>query len=137
VKHILVDKLDKRQLKDLHTLYQNEWWTDKRTKKEIKTMLRHTDILIGIINKKGRLVGFARVLTDRIFKAEIYDVIVHPDHRDKGLGEVLMEAILNHKKLRNVQQFNLQCLPEMVSFYKRWEFSEQADLLFMRRQVSG
>ena len=137
MKYILVDKLNKQQLKDLHALYQNEWWTDKRTKKEIKIMLRHTDILIGIVNKKGKLVGFARVLTDRIFKAEIYDVIVHPDHRDKRLGKVLMEAILYHKKLRNVPQFNLQCLPEMAPFYERWGFAEQADLVFMRRQASG
>ena len=132
MKYILVKKLNKQQVNDLHILYQNEWWTNTRTKKEIKTMLCHTDILIGIVNKKGKLIGFARVLTDRVFKAEIYDVIVHPKYRDKGLGRVLMDAILQHKKLKRVKQFNLQCLPEMVGYYEQWGFAGQGDLVYMR-----
>ena len=31
----------------------------------------------------GHLVGFARVLTDTVYKALIFDVIIHPDHRGK------------------------------------------------------
>jgi predicted GNAT family N-acyltransferase len=132
MRYITIKKLNKHQINDLYVLYQNEWWTAKRTRKEIKTMLRHTDIIIGIINKKGKLIGFARVLTDRIYKAEIYDVIVHPKYRDKGLGRVLMDAILQHKKLRKVQQFNLQCLPEMVGYYEQWGFAGQGNLIYMR-----
>ncbi len=133
--YTLIKKLDEHQIDDLYTLYRNEWWTKHRTRKEIRTMLRHTDIVIGILNKKGRVIGFARVLTDRVFKAEIYDVIIHPDYRDKGLGKMLMRTILHHKKLRKVRQFNLQCLPEMAPFYEQWGFVEQAGLLFMRRQA--
>ncbi|WP_417714868.1 GNAT family N-acetyltransferase [Pseudoalteromonas obscura] len=59
---------------------------------------------VGIV---GELVGFARVLSDFIYKAVIFDVIVAPDERGKGLGITLMELIKHHPKLNKVLHFEL------------------------------
>ena len=135
MKYRIIDKLDKSQRSDLLKLYKNEWWTKTRNKKEVARMLRHTDIVIGITDKKGRLLAFARVLTDRTFKAEIYDVIVRPKHRGKGLGRMLIENIFAHKKLKRVRQFNLQCRKKMIPFYREFGFTEELDdLIHMRRE---
>ena len=37
-------------------------------------------------DKPGELVGFARVLSDKVFKALIFDVFVDPAHRGRALG---------------------------------------------------
>ena len=129
----VIKKLNKKQVKNLHKLYKNEWWSKDRSKKEIKKMLKHTDIVIGVVNKKGKLIAFARVLSDFVFKAEIYDVIVDKKYRGLGLGELLLTKIIKHKKLKNIKQFNLQCLDELEPFYKKFGFKRVDNLLYMRR----
>ncbi len=78
--------------------------------------------------------GFARVLTDRVFKAFIFDLIVVPEHRGRGLGEALMRRILDRPDLAAVRHFELYCLPEMAPLYERLGFSaEVGGILLMRR----
>ena len=54
-------------------------------------MLRHTDHVSGVCDAKtGRLLAFARVLTDGVFKAFVFDVIVAAECRGRSLGSRLM-----------------------------------------------
>lgn len=59
-----------------------------------------------------RLVAFARVLSDFVFKAIIFDVIIAPSHRRLGIGEALLRRILAHPRLRRVRDVELYCLPD-------------------------
>ena len=133
MKYKIINKLNKSQRKELYKLYKKEWWSKDRSKKEIKKMLQHSDITIAIINKKGYLIGFVRVLSDFVFKAEIYDVIVAKKYRGLGFGELLVKEVLHHKKLKKVRQFNLQCLEDMVPFYEKFGFKEVKGLIYMRK----
>jgi len=134
----LTENFTQDHTEQLHQLFQNEWWTDRRSLDEIETMLQHSDICVGVVDPDDtRLVGFARVLTDRIFKALIFDVIVDPDHRDKKLGALIMDALLSHHDLRQVKHFELYCLPEMESFYRRWGFSEEVSGITLMRLATS
>ena len=129
----IIYTLSKAQIDTLHSLYRKEWWTSDRSPEEIEIMLRHSSILIGVEDDAGKLIGFARILTDRIFKAEIYDVIVDQAYRDKGIGRLLIESILHHPDLVDVKQFNLQCRAEMIPYYEKWGFTDRlGDLCYMR-----
>lgn len=130
-----VDTLSESQIEDLHGLFQNEWWTKERTMDDIRTMLDATPIQIAFADAASdRLVAFARVLTDRTYKALIFDVIVDSSCRDRGLGCRLMDAILAHPQLSEVKHFELYCKPELEPFYERWGFKEVGDgLRFLRR----
>jgi predicted GNAT family N-acyltransferase len=128
----VIYEVKKRYIKDIYKLYQNEWWTKGRDKKSIKVMLKNSDITIGVVKDK-KLIAFVRVLSDFIYKAEIFDVIVHPKYRKRGLGELLIREILNHKKLKKVQQFNLQCKSEVAPFYEQFGFERVEGLEFMRK----
>lgn len=136
MKYALIDRLNEEQEKQLHRLYQNEWWTQGRTLPDVKRMLTYSDFVFGACDPSTqRLLGFARVLSDRVYKALIFDLIVASDHRHGGLGKVLMDAIFNHEALRGVRHFELYCLPEMEPFYAQWGFSsELGDLRLMRLQ---
>ena len=125
--------LTPKHIKELHELYQGEWWTKGRTLQEATDVVEGSQINIGILNAQGSLVAYARVLTDFTFKALIFDVIVAEDHRGEGLGEKLMQAIKSHEKLARVKSFELYCLPEMFAFYERHGFSSDvADIKLMR-----
>lgn len=90
--------LSEKQIIELHQLYQNEWWSKNRTLEEVRKMLTYTDLIFGICEQNTqRLIAFARVLSDQVYKALILDVIVAEDFRKLGLGRELMEMILNHQ----------------------------------------
>jgi GNAT superfamily N-acetyltransferase len=131
-----IDQLSDAQVLELHQLYEEEWWTKGRAMEDIRRMLRCCDVIVAFAEPDGRLAAFARVLTDYVYKALVYDVIVARPHRRTGLGRALMEAIVNHPKLRAVPHIELYCLPELVPFYQRWGFTtDLGHLKFMRRTV--
>ena len=82
----------------------------------------------------GRLLAFARVLTDGVFKAFVFDVIVAKDSRGRGLGSRLMRRILEHPDLREVKHVEVACLPELETFYERLGFTtDVGGIRLMRR----
>ena len=76
----IVEQLDETHVEQLVALYENEWWSKGRNRDDVRKMLEHSDIVFGLVEaESNRLVGFARVLTDRIYRATLYDVIVAGD----------------------------------------------------------
>jgi GNAT superfamily N-acetyltransferase len=135
-----VTSLTDTQVRELHQLYQNEWWTKGRSLEQIERMLDHSDYVFGLCDSETRnLVAFARLLTDRTFKAFIFDVIVAPAHRKRGVGKVIIDRILAHPDLVSVKHFELYCLPELVPFYERWGFSAAAvnGIVLLRKENAG
>ncbi|MED0678731.1 GNAT family N-acetyltransferase [Aneurinibacillus thermoaerophilus] len=126
--------LTDQQVKELHAIYQSEWWTKGRQLPDIQLMLNHSLVIAFCDPVSKQLIAFSRVLTDYIYKALILDVIATPTYRGKGIGKALMDAIINHPSLKNVNHFELYCRPEMIPFYQRWGFTnELGELHFMRR----
>ena len=138
IEYELIDHLSEEQISQLMALYRNEWWTKARTLAEVRRMLAHTDFIFAICEKESRrLVAFTRVLSDRVYKALLFDVIVAPEHREHQLGRALMNAVLNHVELKNVRHFELYCLPEMEAFYEKWGFTKElGGVNFMRRTTT-
>src|SRR4051812_44705408 len=126
LEYSVVTELSDAQARQLHGLYEDEWWTKGRSLEDVQTMLRHSDLIFGVVDPRSqRLLAFARVLTDRVFKAFIFDVIVHPDHRSAGLGSFLMAHLTAHPIISRVRHVELYCLPERASFYQRFRFSAE------------
>ena len=131
----LVDRIEGPHLQYLQQLYRDTWWARDRTLPEIARMLRHTDFVFGLCDPDTQaLVGFARVLSDRVYRTTIWDVMVAADYRGCGLGRRLLEEILHHPELQNVESTILGCLPDMVDFYKKFGFIANAgSSIAMRR----
>ena len=130
----VIDTLTPDQVAQLHSLYRQEWWTRDRTLEETQAGVDGSQLCIGLVNADNELIGFARVLTDYIFKAMIFDLIVRKDHRNTGLGDRLVTLITSHPTLQAVKHFELYCLPEMHDFYARHQFTNNlGDIQLMRR----
>lgn len=134
-----IDSLNGQHARELHALYQREWWTAGRSLENVERMLEQSDLVFGVCSHPDdRLVAFARVVTDTVFKALVLDLIVAHDHRQTGLGRRLMDRICTHPTLATVKHMELYCLPEMVGFYEKWGFStDVSGVTFMRRSGSG
>jgi ribosomal protein S18 acetylase RimI-like enzyme len=132
----LRDRIEEGQMADLMALYRQTYWGQERTEEEVRKMLAHTDLIFSLVDAdSGRLVGFARVLTDTVYKAFVFDVIVDEGHRGQGLVRRLLDAITTHPQLSEVQYFELYCRPDVVELYRRWGFGTELNgQVFMRRE---
>ena len=105
---------------DLRELFEHAPWARGRTVEEIRVMLENTDYNFSAWDGK-RLIGFARVLTDRIYRATLWDVVVHPDYQKQGVGEELMNRVLSHPVLSKVEKFWLNTR-DKFGFYEKFGF---------------
>lgn len=101
----------------LTQLYEDyEWWADREVE-GVCEALAETEVAVGV-EDDGDLVAAARVLTDFTYYATVFDVIVAADRRGEGLGEVLLNAILDHPDLESVAGLSLLCRRGLVPFYE-------------------
>ncbi|WP_195156028.1 GNAT family N-acetyltransferase [Halococcus agarilyticus] len=59
---------------------------------------------------------------DFVYYAEVYDVIVAESRRNEGVGERLMEAIVEHPALEAIDVIELLCREGLVPFYETCGF---------------
>lgn len=133
----IIYTLTEKHISQLHSLYQQEWWTKTRSLEETRSCVIGSQICIGLVDETSDLVGFSRVLTDYTFKALIFDVIVLKNHRGKGLGDKLLSLIKEHPKLKSVKHFELYCLPEMSDFYAKHGFTADVGEIKLMRLINA
>lgn len=130
----VIEEFTEKHILQVHSLYQREWWTKGRTLEQTRNCIFGSQICIGVLDSDGSIIGFTRVLTDFTFKAMIFDVIVEECSRGSGLGEMLINLVKSHEKLRSVQHFELYGLPELLPFYEKHGFTaEVGGIVLMRR----
>ena len=121
-------------ISQLQTLFNQTTWANGRSAKDIKVMLKNTD-LIFCVSENKKLIGFARILTDYVFRATLWDVIVHSDHHGRGIGRMILENILSHPKLKKVQKIWL-FTSNKHTFYKKFGFEvENKGWMFLDRKI--
>jgi ribosomal protein S18 acetylase RimI-like enzyme len=129
----VVNQLNETQVFQLVELYKNEFWSKNRTYQGVVKMLAASDIIIALVTEQKEVIGFCRILTDFVYRAVIYDVIVKPNYRKMGFGAKLLDEVVSHPQLKEVENIALFCLPEMIPFYQRWGFTDIVKLELMYR----
>ncbi|MEB3210445.1 MAG: GNAT family N-acetyltransferase [Leptolyngbyaceae bacterium] len=128
-----ISTLTDAQAAQLHELYQHEWWSKGRQASDIQKMLLNSDYIFGMCEVQSqKLVAFARVLSDRVYRAIVFDVIVAAECRGMGLGHSLLKQIVQHPELSQIECIHLFCLPEMIPFYQKFGFVQAEPSLLVR-----
>ncbi|MBX7168456.1 MAG: GNAT family N-acetyltransferase [Pirellulales bacterium] len=131
-----IERLNAAQADDLWNLYQQVWWTRERTPQQIQAMLARNELVFGVAEADtGRLVAFARAISDYVFKALVLDVIVDEPLRTQGLGRRIIDRIVHDPRLAQVVHIELYCRPDLVPFYAQWGFTDDlGGLVLLRRR---
>ncbi|MGD9850687.1 MAG: GNAT family N-acetyltransferase [Nitrospirales bacterium] len=121
-------------LHHLLTLFEQTDWARGRTLEDVERMLNHTSLVITAWDE-DQLVGFGRVLTDFVYRASIWDVIVDRPFHNRDIGKGIVNRILAHSSLKQVELFWL-CTRNYQSFYASLGFSdnEQTGMVWDRRK---
>jgi GNAT superfamily N-acetyltransferase len=83
--------------------------------------------------RDGAQVGFARIVTDEATFAYVADVFVVAEARNAGLGQWLVETILNHPPLRRLRRW-LLVTTNAAPLYRRCGFADlQSRFVYLER----
>lgn len=121
----IINTFSDHHIKQVHQLYKGVWWGKERSLEDTVNCIKGSQVCIGILDNDDNLIGFTRIITDFIYKAIIFDVIVDTAHQGNGLGQKLMNLVKSHEKLKRIKHFELYCLPEMEAFYASFGFSTE------------
>jgi GNAT superfamily N-acetyltransferase len=75
----------------------------------------------------GRLVGFGRVVSDRVMHAMIYDMIVRPDQQGKGIGTMILARLVDRCHEHGINDIQLFCARGKRMFYEKNGFEARPD----------
>jgi len=112
------NKIDLLQLQALFNL--TAFWAQGRTVADLEIAIANSDPVISVWDDT-QLIGFARATSDCVYRANIWDVVIHPDYRKLGLGTKLVESILAHPRLSRVERVYLMTTHQ-EKFYEKIGF---------------
>jgi ribosomal protein S18 acetylase RimI-like enzyme len=110
--------IDIYQLQELFNLAA--FWAKGRSIKDWAIAIANSEPVISIWEKE-LLIGFARATSDGIYRATIWDVVIHPEYQGKGLGNKLVETVLSHPRMQKVERVYLMTTHQQ-EFYKKIGF---------------
>ena len=112
---------------------QGTYWARRRSAETICLSMEHS-MCFGVFEaESGRQVAFARAITDGVTAYYLCDVVVDPDCRGKGVGGVLLRALVDHPTLRPLRGFLRT--RDAQNFYRKFGFIDGGDML-MQTPVS-
>jgi N-acetylglutamate synthase-like GNAT family acetyltransferase len=112
------EKVDLIQIQEL--LNTSAFWARDRNIEDLEIAIDNSDPVITIWDG-SRIIGFARATSDAIYRAAIWDVVIHPEYRGAGLGRKLVETVLAHPRVNRVEKVFLTTTHQQ-SFYERIGF---------------
>jgi len=113
----------KLDLPKLQSLYETTtFWAKNRTLEDIEIAIANSNAVVSVWDNE-RLIGSARATSDGIYRATIWDVVIHPDYQGLGLGRKLVETLISHPLLNRVERVYLTTTHQQ-KFYEKIGFTE-------------
>ncbi len=123
-------------LVQLQALFQvAAFWAQDRTAEDLGIAIAHSNPVISVWAGDA-LIGFARATSDGIYRATIWDVVIHPDYRSSGLGRQLVQTLLAHPHLNRVERVYLMTTHQQ-RFYERIGFEANQSSTLVLCQQNG
>lgn len=111
------------ELSQLTRLFQAAaFWARDRAPEDLKNAIACSHPVVTAWDGE-HLIGFARATSDGVYRATIWDVVIHPDYQGAGLGRKLVQTVLGHPHMSRVERVYLMTTHQQ-RFYERIGFQE-------------
>tara|TARA_E500000331_G_C17148170_1_gene665940 strand:+ start:329 stop:793 length:465 start_codon:yes stop_codon:yes gene_type:complete len=111
-------------------LNDNTSWAKERNNKQIKNMLSNSQVIISVW-KYNNLIGFGRATSDGTFRAVLWDIVVEKNYQHLGIGSRIVNSILRHPKIRNVEKI-YSMTTHCEEFYSKMGFMKEKNQILMK-----
>ena len=116
------EEVDLEQLQGL--LRIGAFWAKERTLVGLATAISNSKPVVTVWDG-DRLIGHARATSDGIYRATIWDVVIAPEYRGAGLGRKLVQTVLAHSNVCNVERVYLMTTHQQ-KFYEQIGFEQNS-----------
>ena len=82
------------------------FWSKDIKIDEVKQGAKNSALIVGAFHNNEQ-IGYARVISDKTRFAYILDVFVDEKYRHNGIGQLMINKILQHEDLKDVYQWLL------------------------------
>ncbi len=124
-----IDLVQLQQLFDLAA-----FWAQNRSIGDLSTAIANSQPVITVWDR-GKMIGISRATSDGIYRATIWDVVIHPEYRGIGLGSKLVETVLSHPQIRKVERVYLMTTHQQ-HFYEQIGFQQNSTTTMVLYQNS-
>ncbi|MDR3596743.1 GNAT family N-acetyltransferase [Clostridium sp.] len=133
---VIKDGIENMDFKKVTKMLSNAFWSKGIELSEVMQGAENSALIVGAFEQDGSQIGYARVISDKTRFAYITDVYIEEYFRKKGIGQKIINYILNHKELKDVYQW-LLITKDAHEVYKKIGFnvtSRPLDYLEIRKE---
>lgn len=112
-----IENVDWSRMKEI---YHSVGWK-KHNEEKIKKIFTLSNI-VTIAYDKDKIVGFGRAMSDGVFNAAIYDVVIEDTYQYKGIGQQIIGDLL--AQLKDISCVHLVATTGNEEFYRKIGFSK-------------
>jgi ribosomal protein S18 acetylase RimI-like enzyme len=118
----------------LYAFLSQSYWAKGRTPEEIETMIQNSHNF-GLF-LEDRQIGYARVLSDRMFFAYLLDVFIDAEFRGKGYARILLDSVFSAPEFISVKVWRLGT-DDAQGLYEKYGFTVSKDIGKMMERRNG
>jgi GNAT superfamily N-acetyltransferase len=122
--HVVSDDPARLDIAYVHAFLSESYWSPGIPREVVERGIANS-LPCGLYDASGKQAGFARVITDRATYAYVADVFVDEAHRGKGLGKLLLRAIMSHPDLQALRRWSL-ATRDAHALYRQFGFRDLA-----------
>ena len=115
----------------LQHLYTFTRWGRGRSLEQIDRMINSSSLCFSVYYEEN-MIAFCRILTDFVFRASLWDIMVHPDHQGKGLGSALLNYAIFHPAVKDIPLI-ITYTSELGPFLKQHGFTDDEGAMMLLR----
>ncbi len=110
-------------------LFETTGWNNEYqlTVQEMEQALGNSWLVISAYEEDGTLIGFGRVVTDKVMHAMIYDLIVRPEYQNRGIGAKILDRLVKACLDEGIRDIQLFCATGKRGFYEKRGFVARLD----------
>lgn len=99
-------------------IYHSVGW-ENHNEEKIKKVFQSSNV-VAIAYDEDNIAGFGRALSDGVFNAAIYDVVIDEKYQNKGIGQQIIEKLL--AQLNGISCVHLVSTAGNEEFYRKAGF---------------
>ncbi len=127
----MVNAWDEEVIADLYRA--GGWWNERWDPAGLGALVRGSFVFaVAVERESGRTVGMGRVISDGVSDAYIQDLVVLPDQRGRGIGKMIVSALLEQCKAADLGWIGLIAEPGTEEFYQPMGFLRLEGFVPMR-----